>query len=164
MLVLEFDCGFSIYSPLDTSDPNTVDRYNTYLTTLSTRFEGRVEPSALSADKRILITPDTPRPDHASISPTNTAAFYCFMLSGLPKIPADATHCDKFLGFHLSFRHDAGWTKETVEDYVREVYLIAIEHFGDQVRYWHGLYGRRSNKQWGYDITARLILNVRRIR
>ncbi|RGP60807.1 set protein 5 [Fusarium sporotrichioides] len=150
MGVLEFDCGFSVYPPLDPNDPSTIDLYNTYLATLSTKFEGRVEPSALSVDKRILITPATPRPDHASISPTNAAAFYCFMLPGLPKIPADAAHCDKFLGFSLAFRHEAGWTKETVEEYVWEVYVVAVDHFGDRVRYWHGLYGRRSNKQWGY--------------
>ncbi|KAM0405218.1 hypothetical protein ACHAQC_000295 [Fusarium culmorum] len=150
MRVLEFDCGFSVYPPLDPNDPNTIDLYKIFLTTVSAKFEGRVEPSALSADKRILITPETPRPDHASISPTNAAAFYCFMLHGLPKIPADAAHCDKFLGFSLSFRHNDGWSKETVEEYLREVYVIAVNHFGDRVRYWHGLYGRRSNKQWGY--------------
>ncbi|SPJ75546.1 uncharacterized protein FTOL_05277 [Fusarium torulosum] len=151
MMVPNFKCGFSVYPPLQPT-PENKKHYSIFLARLVSQFSGRTNAKALSADKRILITPSTPRADPASVSEETTSAFYCFMLPGQPKIPADPQHCDRFLSFSLEFRPDSGLEKGVVEGYVAEVYHLVRECFGDSVKltYWHGLRRTLSNKQRGY--------------
>ncbi|KAM0351636.1 hypothetical protein ACHAPU_002646 [Fusarium lateritium] len=151
MLVPNFKCGFSVYPPLQRT-PDNIHRYSIFLQRISAKFAGRTEAMALSADKRVLVMPSTPRADNASVSEDNTSAFYCFMLPGRPKIPADPKHCDRFLSFSLEFDPNAGWERRIVEGYVAEVYHVFLDCFGDSVKlnYWHGLRRTLSNRQWGF--------------
>ncbi|CAJ0552665.1 Ff.00g007430.m01.CDS01 [Fusarium sp. VM40] len=151
MVVPNFKCGFSVYPPLQPTPENT-KRYSIFLARLASQFGGRTDANALSADKRILITPYTPRADPALVSEDTSSAFYCFMLPGQPKIPANPQHCDQFLSFSLEFRPDVGLEKSIVEGYVAEVYRLFKECFGDSMKltYWHGLRRTLSNKQRGY--------------
>ncbi|KAF5676618.1 set 5 [Fusarium heterosporum] len=151
MIVPNFKCGFSVYPPLQQT-PDNIQRYSVFLQRITTNFSGRTDAMALSADKRILITPSTPRTNNASVSEDNTSAFYYFMLPGRPKIPADPKHCDHFLNFSLEFNPNADWERKIVEEYVAEVYHLFLDCFGDTVKlnYWHGLRRTLSNKQWGF--------------
>ncbi|KAM0220590.1 hypothetical protein ACHAPQ_007787 [Fusarium lateritium] len=151
MRVLSFKCGFSVFPALKPTTEN-MKKYSIFLARLVSLFSGRTNAYALSADKKILITPSTPRADPASVSEDTTAAFYCFMLPGQPKLPANPKHCDRFLSFSLDFNPGIGLKRKDVEDYVKEVYVFAKECFGDSAKltFWHGLNRTLSKKQRGF--------------
>ncbi|KAM0241398.1 hypothetical protein ACHAP5_007595 [Fusarium lateritium] len=151
MKILSFECGFSVYPTLKPT-PENRRKYSIFLARLISLFSGRTSPYSFSTDKRILITPSTPRADPPSVNEDTITAFYCFMLPGQPKLPANPKLCDRFLNFSLEFNPTIGLKRKDVEKYVEEVYLFAKECFGDETKltYWHGLNRTLSNKQRGF--------------
>ncbi|KAK3364352.1 hypothetical protein B0T25DRAFT_426466, partial [Lasiosphaeria hispida] len=62
--------------------------------------------------------------------------YILFMVGECPSMPAKPDCCDYFLRFSFKI---SGRLTACAEPYIRDVHLIAKNHFGDKVHFWHEL-------------------------